>query len=121
MARRNAARPDGLLEAVRGPVPTTTQPGSRPPSSLCVPLEFKLLSPTVFRRAGFRFYFFSREEPRVHIHVHHAAGEAKFWIDPRIELAQNHGLNARLVALAARTIRENESAIRTAWEEHFGG
>jgi hypothetical protein len=33
-------------------------------------------SPTVFREAGFRFYFFSREEPRMHIHVQGQNGEA---------------------------------------------
>ena len=47
------------------------------------------MSPTVFRAGGFRFYFFSREETRMHVHVHHAEGEAKFWLEPEIELAQN--------------------------------
>jgi hypothetical protein len=32
------------------------------------------VSPTVLRVRGFRFYFFSREEPRMHVHVHHANG-----------------------------------------------
>ncbi len=27
------------------------------------------MSPTVFRERGYRFYFFSREEPRMHVHV----------------------------------------------------
>ena len=36
------------------------------------------MSPTIFRAGGYRFYFFSREEPRMHVHVHHEAGEAKF-------------------------------------------
>jgi hypothetical protein len=35
---------------------------------------------------GFRFYFFSREEPRPHVHVQHAEGEAKFWIEPVVEV-----------------------------------
>jgi hypothetical protein len=47
------------------------------------------VSPTVFRSGGYRFYFFSREETRKHVHVHHAAGEAKFWLEPEIELARN--------------------------------
>jgi hypothetical protein len=37
------------------------------------------VSPTVLRARGFRFYFFSREEVRPHVHVQHAEGEAKFW------------------------------------------
>lgn len=79
------------------------------------------MSPTVFRRGAFRFFFFSREEPRIHIHVHHPTGEAKFWIDPKIELAQNHGLSTRLVSLAAQYVRENENEVRTAWKAHFDG
>jgi uncharacterized protein DUF4160 len=53
------------------------------------------MSPTVFRSGGFRFYFFSREEPRMHVHVHHAEGEAKFWLEPEIALADNYGLSRR--------------------------
>ena len=78
------------------------------------------MTPTVFRSRGYRFYFFSREERRIHIHVQHATGEAKFWIEPEIELAQNYGLSARGVATALRLIRENEDEIRAAWEAHFG-
>ena len=78
------------------------------------------MTPTVFRSRGYRFYFFSREERRIHIHVQHATGEAKFWIEPEIELAQNYGLSARGVATALRLIREHEDEIRAAWEAHFG-
>jgi len=45
------------------------------------------MSPTVFRERGYRFYFFSREEPRIHVHVQHSDGEAKFWLDPIISLS----------------------------------
>ena len=31
---------------------------------------------------------------RKHIHIYCPDGEAKFWIDPEIELAKNHGLSA---------------------------
>ena len=52
------------------------------------------MSPTVLRVKGFRFYFFSREEARPHVHVQHAEGEAKFWIEPAVELHANYGLKA---------------------------
>ena len=54
-----------------------------------------MMSPTVFREGEFRFYFFSREGPRRHVHVFCPDGEAKFWLDPKIELAQNYGMNDR--------------------------
>ncbi|TMG83195.1 MAG: DUF4160 domain-containing protein [Betaproteobacteria bacterium] len=50
------------------------------------------MSPTVLRAKGFRLFFFSREETRMHVHVQSAEGEAKFWLEPRIELAQSYGL-----------------------------
>lgn len=62
------------------------------------------MSPTVFREGGYRFYFFSREEPRMHVHVHRADGEAKFWLEPRIEVAQNVGLNARQLRAAQNLV-----------------
>ena len=33
--------------------------------------------------------FFSREESRMHVHIAHTDGEAKFWLEPSIELALN--------------------------------
>ncbi len=78
------------------------------------------MSPTVFQKSGYRFYFFSREETRIHIHVHHAMGEAKFWLEPTIELAQNYGLTPKRLSTARRLIRENENEIRHAWQKHFG-
>jgi hypothetical protein len=76
------------------------------------------LSPT--SEAGFRFYFFSREEPRMHVHVHSQDGEAKFWIEPRIELAQNYGLTDRHVRAALFLIEAHADEIRSAWHRHFG-
>jgi hypothetical protein len=46
------------------------------------------VSPTVLRASGYRFYFFSREESRAHLHVQHADGQAKFWLEPEAALAQ---------------------------------
>ena len=78
------------------------------------------MSPTVFREGQFRFYFFSREESRMHIHVHAPSGEAKYWIEPKIELAVNYGLREQEANAALRIVREHENEIRTAWQAHFG-
>jgi hypothetical protein len=79
------------------------------------------MTPTILKVGGLRFYFFSREEPRPHVHVQGARGEAKFWIEPRIELAADYGLGARMIARARQLIQENEDEIRSAWGRHFGG
>ena len=36
-------------------------------------------SPTTLRDVAFRRFFLSREEPRLHLHVSHPDGKAKFW------------------------------------------
>jgi hypothetical protein len=79
------------------------------------------VSPTVLRVKGFRFYFFSREEPRAHVHVQHAEGEAKFWIEPAVELHANYGLKAKRLAEAQNLVEEYANEIRTAWAKHFPG
>lgn len=76
--------------------------------------------PDDLREGPFRFYFFSREETRMHVHVHATTGEAKFWLEPRIELARNYGLSMRQVNAALRLIQEHEDDIRKAWKTHFG-
>jgi uncharacterized protein DUF4160 len=56
----------------------------------------------------------------MHIHVHGQAGEAKFWIEPRIELAQNYGLGDTELNVVRKLIEEHENEIRNAWDRHFG-
>ena len=67
------------------------------------------MSPTVFRKKGYRFFFFSREETRMHIHVISGDGEAKFWLEPEIALARNYYYNRK-------QLTEIESLI----EVHYG-
>jgi Domain of unknown function (DUF4160) len=79
------------------------------------------MSPTVLRVRGYRFYFFSREEMRPHVHVQHASGEVKIWLDPKVALANNCGLSDARAAVAVRIAQEHEDEIRAAWQEHFEG
>ena len=74
------------------------------------------MSPTVLRKAGYRFFFFSREETRIHVHVHTANGEAKFWLEPEIELARNH----RLTQFSCKTFALSSRSTMTASLQHGG-
>ena len=78
------------------------------------------MAPTVFREGAFRFFFFSREESRIHIHVAHTDGEAKFWLKPSIELAMNQGLNSKQISEALMLVQNHEKEILNAWHDHFG-
>jgi len=66
------------------------------------------VSPTIFRSGGYRFYFFSREAPRMHVHAHHETGEAKFWLEPEIAVAQNYGLSPARLTAALRLCRSTK-------------
>ena len=72
------------------------------------------MSPTIFRDGQYRFYFFPREELRHHVHVQCPDGEAKFWLEPQIALAQNHGLNDRQIRAVAGLIEDHADEIRAA-------
>lgn len=79
------------------------------------------MSPTIHRERGYRFFFFSREEPRKHVHVICADGESKFWLEPAIELARNIGMSERQLQQARTIIEEHGDEFRVAWHRHFDG
>ena len=77
------------------------------------------MSPTIFRHGPYRFFFFSREEARLHIHVQSPDGEAKYWLEPNIELAKSFRLTAKQLGVIEGLIRDHEQEIRDAWNSHF--
>ena len=79
------------------------------------------MSPTIFRAHGYRFFFFSREETRKHVHVLSAEGEAKFWLEPEIELAKNYHYSRKHLKNIENLIEEHYHEIISAWEQHFSG
>ena len=86
-----------------------------------VPPEQESMPPTIYRERGYRFFFFSREEPRTLVHVICAWGESKFWLDPTIELARSIGMNDRQLHQAKAIIEEHGDEFRAAWHRHFDG
>ena len=78
------------------------------------------MAPTVVRDGQFRLFFFSREEPRVHVHVSHPDGEAKFWLTPQVGRATSTGLSARQLRDAQSVVEAHIEEIRNAWNSHFG-
>lgn len=73
------------------------------------------MSPTIFQEAGYRFFFFSRKEPRMHVHIHCSIGEAKFWLEPEIELAKNYNLSRKQLKTIENIIEERFSDLKNAW------
>lgn len=79
------------------------------------------MSPTIFRKRGYRFFFFSREESRKHVHAISDEGEAKFWLEPEIEVARNYRLSRAQLQEIESLIEDRYDELVRAWEEHFGG
>ena len=76
--------------------------------------------PEVFRAEGFVFFFYANEgqEP-VHVHVRHAGGYAKFWVDP-VVLEMSENMKVQELARAEALIQERLAEIRRKWNEVFG-
>jgi hypothetical protein len=77
------------------------------------------VSPTVFYEGRYRFYFFSREEKRMHVHVHCADGEAKFWLEPIPSLAESHNLSSKQLNTIQKLVEEHLNEIKRSWKKHF--
>ena len=78
------------------------------------------MAPTVVRDGQFRLFFFSREEERLHVHVAHPDGEAKFWLAPQVQLATQTGLSGKQQREAQIVVEAHIEEIKNAWNHHFG-
>lgn len=54
------------------------------------------------------------------MHVESADGEAKFWLEPEVEVAKNYRLSESDLTKIRKLILEHEEEIRDAWNSHFG-
>jgi len=77
------------------------------------------MSPTVFKEKGYRFFFFSREEERMHVHVVSGDGEAKFWLEPEIVLAKNYSYSNKQLKEIKLLVEVHHGEIISAWKKHF--
>lgn len=75
--------------------------------------------PTIFIKGKYRFYFFSREEERRHVHVSTTEGDAKIWIEPKISLAKSVNLKEHELFEIYRITKENLEEINEFWNNHF--
>ena len=74
--------------------------------------------PTVLRKNGFLFHFYSREgnEPP-QIHVEKGDFEAKFWLDT-ISLCDNYGFSGTEITKIIRIIQENRLILIEKYKEY---
>jgi hypothetical protein len=75
--------------------------------------------PTVLVLFGMRFYYWARDHEPVHIHVRKGDAEARFVIEPNIELTENKGFKPHELAIAEEIIRENREYMIEHWKLFF--
>ncbi len=76
--------------------------------------------PTIYREGPYRFFFNSREETRMHIHVQSPDGISKFWLEPIVALAESHSLTSKELSKIEQIVREHQDGFIAAWRRHFG-
>ncbi len=57
----------------------------------------------------------------MHVHVYCGDGEAKFWLEPEIELARNYRLSRLQLKQIEEIIEVHYNELTSAWQEHFSG
>ena len=77
------------------------------------------MSPTFLNSKGYRFSIFSNEEERMHIHVYKAENEAKYWLEPMVELEYNYGFTKKELKEIALIVNENEEKFKQKYREHI--
>lgn len=55
----------------------------------------------------------------MHVHVRSSDAEAKFWLEPCVELSFQRGLSPKEVKQLSRLIEERSDEIKQHWKKHF--
>lgn len=77
------------------------------------------MTPTVLRKGGFQFFFYSREGIEApHIHVSKGGAVAKVWLET-VELADIHGFNPNERRRILAIIRAHRIELLEHWHDYF--
>ena len=75
--------------------------------------------PTVFTKDGYRFFFYSNDHTRIHVHVQYRGGEAVFEVEGEVVIRESVGLKTKELSKAEDLASENRELIIQKWHEHF--
>ena len=80
------------------------------------------MTPTLHREGPYRIYMYSYDcqEPR-HVHVDRENKSAKFWLDPVVVLAENHGYSRAELRRIERLLQKQAALLREKWDEFCSG
>ena len=78
------------------------------------------MSPKFKQENGYTFKIYSNEEERMHIHVVKAECEAKFWLEPTVELAENYGFSSKDINRITQTVERYADEFKQQFARHIG-
>ena len=55
----------------------------------------------------------------MHVHVYSSEGEAKFWLEPVVALANSYKFNAKKIKEIQKIVEERKDEIKKSWKKHF--
>jgi len=55
----------------------------------------------------------------MHVHISNQDGEAKFWLEPMITLANSYNLSPTQLKELQKIVENRANEIRRVWEYHF--
>ena len=85
-----------------------------------IKFKYKEMSPKFRKEDGFVFKIYSNEEERMHVHVVKAENEAKFWLEPVIELAENFGFNNKEIKKITKMVETYGNEFKQQFAAHIG-
>jgi len=77
------------------------------------------MSPLFLNEKGIRFFTWSKEGLRRHVHATKGQKYCKYWLEPVIELAENRGFKTHELNQIKEIIEKNEKGFNERWSEHF--
>lgn len=80
------------------------------------------LLPSFIRMSLTRPYdiIYSNEEERMHIHVLYGGHEAKYWLEPCVELAKNTGIPEHKLNEIKKIIEKYADSFKEQFRQHIG-
>ena len=75
----------------------------------------------IFRHEGeYTFKIYSNEEERMHVHVLYNGQEAKYWLEPRVELAKNSGISEHRLNEIKKIVEKYADNFSKQFRQHIG-
>ncbi len=78
------------------------------------------MSPVFRRESEYTFKIYSNEEVRMHIHVLYNGKEAKYWLEPQVELAKNIGIPEHKLNEIKKIVEKYADNFKEQFHQHIG-